>query len=317
MTRDVGRAAVWAASRSASAGGALSQCQWVAGNAEHAADVLNAADGAQLIVHAVNPPGYRRWRELALPMLAHSIDAARHNGARLVLPGNVYNFDPRLTPVIDEHSPQQPVSRKGQVRVEMEQMLQDASHAGVRSLVLRAGDFIGPYGPSSWLSVVMVKPGKPLRRFVDPSVPGVGHAWAYLPDLAETLARLADIEGTLDDAACFHFAGHWLPQGTELAAAVRAASGQPKLPVGRPPWTLMRLAAPFVTVLAEVQEMRYLWQQPLQLDNRKLLATLGEEPHTPLLDAMRVSLQGLGCVPFGLATSPANQPSVETASVRR
>jgi nucleoside-diphosphate-sugar epimerase len=298
MSRDVARATSWAASRGAD----WAQVSWIEGDAERAADVVNAADGVQLIVHAVNPPGYRRWRELALPMLANSIDAARHGGARLVLPGNVYNFNPRLTPLIDERSPQQPVSRKGQVRVEMERMLHHASHVGVRSLVLRAGDFIGGHGPSSWLSVTMVKPGKPLRRFVDPSVPGVGHAWAYLPDLAETLARLAGIETSLGDTECFHFAGHWLPQGTELASTVRAVAGQAMLPVHRPPWGAIKLAAPFVPVLAEVLEMRYLWQQALQLDNRKLLATLGKEPHTSLEDVMRASLQGLACLPSDAAT---------------
>jgi len=43
-------------------------------------------------------------------------------------------------------------------------------------------------------------------------------------------------------------------------------------------------------------EMRYLWQVPVQLDNRKLLSVLGEEPHTELDDAVRVSLRQLACI---------------------
>ena len=34
--------------------------------------------------------------------------------------------------------------------------------------------------------------------------------------------------------------------------------------------------------LRELLEMRYLWEQPLRLDNARLLDTLGAEPHTPL-----------------------------------
>lgn len=315
LARDPVRANALAAAWSRTQDPVWAQVQWPRGDAMRAEDVRAAAQGTQLIVHAVNPPGYRRWRELALPMLAHSIAAARHSGARLVLPGNVYNFDPSEHPVIDEASPQHPVSRKGQVRVEMEQMLAAASRDGVRSLVLRAGDFLGGHGPSSWLASAMVKPGRPPRRLVDPSLPGVGHAWAYLPDLAETLARLADIEATLPAFECFHFAGHWLPRGDELAEAVRAASGRPDLPVSRPPWWLMRLASPFVPLLAEVLEMRYLWQRPLQLDNRKLLAALGDEPHTPLVEAVRQSLQGLGCLNTPLAMpSPAQGVRRTTSS---
>lgn len=66
--------------------------QWVQGDAMNAADVRKAAEGADLIVHAVNPPGYRDWEKLVLPMLDNTIVAARAVGARILLPGNVYNF---------------------------------------------------------------------------------------------------------------------------------------------------------------------------------------------------------------------------------
>ena len=42
---------------------------WVGGDALNRRDVLDAAEGCSVIVHAVNPPGYRRWSELVLPML--------------------------------------------------------------------------------------------------------------------------------------------------------------------------------------------------------------------------------------------------------
>ena len=49
--------------------------EWTQGDAMSAADVAAAARGARLIVHAVNPPGYRNWRGLAIPMLANTIAA--------------------------------------------------------------------------------------------------------------------------------------------------------------------------------------------------------------------------------------------------
>jgi hypothetical protein len=44
-------------------------------------------------------------------------------------------------------------------------------------------------------------------------------------------------------------------------------------------------------------ELRYLWRVPLRLDNRKLESLIGPEPHTPLDEAVRQSLAGLGCLP--------------------
>ena len=43
--------------------------------------------GCNAIVHAVNPPGYRNWEHLVLPMLRNTIDAAERTGALIVLPG--------------------------------------------------------------------------------------------------------------------------------------------------------------------------------------------------------------------------------------
>jgi len=110
---------------------------WAAGDAMNGADVIHAAAGTSVIVHAVNPPGYRQWDRLVLPMIDNSIAAARAaGGARIVLPGTVYNFDPATTPVVGEDSEQMPRSRKGRVRVEMEARLEAAARSGVPNLTL-------------------------------------------------------------------------------------------------------------------------------------------------------------------------------------
>jgi nucleoside-diphosphate-sugar epimerase len=264
--------------------------QWLQGNASDAANVIDAASGASLIFHGVNPPGYRNWRGLGIPMLANSIAAAKSVDARLIFPCNVYNFGSDAWPVLHENSQQTPITAKGAVRVEMERMLEAATADGVRSLVLRAGDFFGPHARSSWLSGAMVKPGRPVKAMIYPGDPQVGHAWAYLPDVAETVAQLAELEATLPDFDVLNFGGHWVDPGIEMAHAVGRAVGDSSLPIRPLPWTLLRLAAPFNTFYREMIEMRYLWRVPVCLDNSKLVALTGKEPHTPLGEAVRKSL---------------------------
>lgn len=76
--------------------------------------VLAAAQGCAVIVHAVNPPGYRNWSKLVLPMVDNTIAAAQAQGATIVLPGTVYNFGPDTFPVLREASPQnQPANAQG------------------------------------------------------------------------------------------------------------------------------------------------------------------------------------------------------------
>src|SRR5450830_1614377 len=289
----------------------MNSYRWIQGDAMQRADVVAAARDADLIVHAVNPPGYQRWAELVLPMMDNSIAAARDAGARIVLPGTIYNYGPDARPLLHEDSPQRPLTRKGAIRVEMEQRLQIAAGQGVRSLIVRAGDFFGPQAGSNWMSQALIKPGKQPASITYPGKTGIGHQWTYLPDLAETMMRLIERETALDAFASFHMDGHWDPDGTRMIAAIRRAVGNAALPVRSFPWWLLTPASPFVPVFREMREMRYLWQQPVRMDNARLRALLGSEPHTPLDEAVRATLEGLGCLP---PTRPQEMPPATPAA---
>jgi len=267
--------------------------EWVAGDALDGASVAAAARGASVIVHGANPPGYRNWKGLVLPMLDNTIAAARAVGARIVLPGTVYNFGPDVLPRVSETAGQRPLTRKGAIRVEMERRLRDS---GVPTLVLRAGDFFGPRAKNNWFSQGIVTPGRPVRWLTYPAKAGVGHAWAYLPDVARTIAMLLERSSDLEPFAVFHFRGHWFERGIALAESARRVAGAPRARILPFPWLLVYLLAPFVETFREMIEMRWLWKKPLELANEKLVKFLGEEPHTPLDVALEDTLRGLGCL---------------------
>ena len=273
---------------------------WLRGDAMNAADVENAAGGCAVIVHAVNPPGYRRWAELVVPMLDNTIAAARSVGATVVLPGTVYNYGPDAMPVLTEASPQRPITRKGAIRVEMERRLLVGSETGVRVLIVRAGDFFGPKAANNWFSQGLVKPGRPVQKVSYPGRRGVGHEWAYLPDVARTMLELLERRASLPRFATFHMRGHWDADGSLMAGTIQRVVARrtgitPRVTAF--PWWLLALASPFVTTFREMREMRYLWREPVRMDNARLVAALGEEPCTPLEDAIEATLTGLGCLP--------------------
>jgi nucleoside-diphosphate-sugar epimerase len=273
---------------------------WVGGDAMSRDDVLRAARGCSVIVHAVNPPGYRRWAELVLPMLDNTIAAAIAQRATIVLPGTVYNYGPDAFPLLTEDAPQNPTTRKGAIRVEMERRLRAATQQGARVIIVRAGDFFGSRTTgNSWFSQGMVKPGQPVRVVNLPAAPGVGHPWAYVPDAARTMVELLARRESLEAFANFHLAGHWDSDGTEIAAAIQRAVERRGGPVPKTrafQWWVVRLASPFVTTLRELLEMRYLWRRTMRLDNARLVAVLGREPHTPLDEAVEAALVRLGCL---------------------
>jgi nucleoside-diphosphate-sugar epimerase len=274
--------------------GQLAGVTYLKGDALDRAAVVAAAHGASIIVHAVNPPGYRGWKQLVLPMLDNTLAAARASGARILLPGTIYNYDPAAQAVIDETTLQRAFTRKGKIRIEMEARLEAAAVSGVRSLILRAGDYFGPRSTgNSWFASGLVTPGKPVKTILYPGDKGVGHAWAYLPDVGETFARLADREAELPAFARFHFEGVWDADGTTLVRAIARAAGQQRPNVRRLPWALLPVAGLFSETMRELAEMKPFWRHPVRLDNTRLTAFLGEEPRTPLDTAVRATMRGL------------------------
>ncbi|OAN62243.1 NAD-dependent epimerase/dehydratase family protein [Sphingomonas sp. TDK1] len=273
----------------------LEGCIQVLGDALDREAVLAAAQGAEVIVHAVNPPGYRNWAGLVLPMIDNTIRAAEAVGARILLPGTVYNYGPDAFPAIEEDAPQHPETRKGALRVVLEDRLRAAAERGTaKVLIVRAGDYFGPGAANNWFGQAMVTAGARPRVIRTPGKRGVGHQWAYLPDVAETMARLLDATH-LSAFARFHMDGQWDADGRQMAEAIARALGDPAVAIRPLPWWQLRLAALAMTTPRELMEMRYLWRQPIRLINTRLVQTLGAEPHTPLAQAVTATLTGLGC----------------------
>jgi nucleoside-diphosphate-sugar epimerase len=260
---------------------------------DHAA-VGEAARGADVVLHALNPP-YTEWSKLALPLAYSAITAAETAGATLIFPGNLYNYGKGLPAVIDETTPMHPSSRKGRLRVVIEDRMEEAAERGLRSIILRAGDFYGG-GDGSWLDLVIAKEiGR--GRLTYPGPIELVHEWAYLPDLAAATVRLAEARATLGAFESFGFPGHAV-SGREFTAAIARASGR-GLQVKRMSWWLIHLLAPVVPISRELSEMAYLWNEPHRIDGHKLAAAIGNVPHTPLDVAVARALEELGALERG------------------
>jgi nucleoside-diphosphate-sugar epimerase len=209
----------------------LAGIEWVKGDAMEPASVIAAAEGCALIFHGANPPQYRNWEGQVIRMLDSTIAAAKAHGARIAFPGTVYNFGPDAGALVDERAPQNPLTEKGRLRVLMERRLEAAASDGLRVIVVRAGDFFGPFTTSnSWFSNVFAAPGRPVRLMMRPGPARVGHSWAYLPDMAEAIVRLAERADDFAPFEVFHFGGHWTDLAADIPEAIRRVVGR-KIPI--------------------------------------------------------------------------------------
>ncbi|RPH63932.1 MAG: epimerase [Burkholderiales bacterium] len=264
------------------------------------------AAGVRSVVYAVNPP-YTRWSTEALPAARLGMDLARRLDATFMLPGNVYNFGEQMPAMLEEDTPQLATTGKGRIRCEMEADLDARAAQGLRSVVVRAGDFYGGAGTGSWFDLAIVRS---LRsgKLVYPGPMNVRHAWAYLPDLAGAFVAVAQAEshrasgGSAAGRAAarrLHFHGHTLT-GAELLDAVERAAASlgiaapGRLRRGSMPWGLIRAGGLIVPMWRELAEMAYLWRVPHALSGNRLERAIGPMPVTPVETAVRDALVALG-----------------------
>jgi len=243
-------------------------------------DLTTAAADVDVIVNGWNPP-YPDW-ERELPGLTDRvIAAAKASGATVIVPGNVYVFGTGAPDRFAEDTPHGARNRLGRVRVRMEAAYRES---GVRTIILRAGDFLDTEASGNWFDKVMTASlGKGV--FTYPGDAQADHAWAWLPDVARAAVRLAERR---DDLAAFEdvpFPGYTL-SGREMAEALGRATGR-EVRLKRMNWLPLRLAAPFWPMGRGLLEMRYLWSKPHHLDGAKFARLCPGFEATPVEEALR------------------------------
>ncbi|KEJ89848.1 NmrA family NAD(P)-binding protein [Sulfitobacter donghicola] len=255
---------------------------YVACDVAVARQVVEAAMGVDVIVHAVHPP-YPKWAEIMPVHTANVITAGLASGATVMIPGNVYSFGKDTNEVLREDAAPCPSTRKGVIRVAMEQAFAKAAEKGLQTIILRGGDYIERRQTGNWFdSHITNKVHKGI--FTYPGKMDVVHAWAYLPDMARAMAGLAAIRSQFPRFSSYGFEGYSLT-GEQLMAAVAKASGR-QLKLKYLPWPILRALALVSPLLREVCEMRYLWDTPHRIDGEPLRKVLPDFEPTSLLVAM-------------------------------
>ncbi|WP_138467712.1 epimerase [Poseidonocella sp. HB161398] len=241
-------------------------------------DPARAAEGAGLIVNAMNPPDYHDWAGEIPKITALAMAAARASGARVLIPGNVYVYG-RAPGPWSAATPHAPCSRKGRIRAEMEAAWR---RSRLPVTILRAGDFLDGTEPALMTGKVVLK-GLARGRITALGPADVPRAHAYLPDFARAAVALADRDD-LPVFADIPFPGHCFSV-SDLAAEIARQTGR-ELRIVRFPWWSLRLAAPVWELARELGEMRYLFAHPHSLDGTALAEWLPGFVPTPFAEVV-------------------------------
>ncbi|RYH10610.1 epimerase [Tropicimonas sp. IMCC6043] len=244
----------------------------------------DAARDAEVIVHGWHPP-YHRWANEVPALTNKLIAAARQNDALVIVPGNVYPYGADAPERLTAETPHAARNPLGRIRAGMNAAFRES---GVRTLILRAGDFIDTAPSGNWFDRILAS-GLRQGRFSYPGPMDRIHTWAYLPDMARAAVMLAERADRLDLFTDLPFPGYGLT-GTEMHAALERVAGRP-LQVRRMGWLPLRAIAMFLPTWRGLVEMRYLWSKPHFLDGAAFRDVLPEFEPTPLETALASAIR--------------------------
>lgn len=258
-------------------------------NPDEPESVRAAARGVDTLIYLVGVP-YDHF-ELHPTTMRKTLDGAIAEGVRrILLIGTVYPFGTPITPKVTEEHPRNPVTFKGKMRKQQEDLLLEADAAGkIEGVILRLPDFYGPGVEASFLDGVFkaaVKGGT--ADMVGPI--DTPHEFVFVPDVgpvALDLAAKREARGRW-----WNLAGAGVTTQREMAKIAFAATGK-EMKVRVAGKTMLRVIGLFNPFMRELVEMHYLQTTPVLMDDSALVKLLGDVKKTPYAEGVKECIRYL------------------------
>lgn len=258
------------------------------GDAFSPEDIVQAADGADVIFHSANIP-YHEMESRLLPLGEAVMEAAERLGAKVVVVDGIYPYGRRTTDKATEEHPKRPHTRKGKVRLAYEELIFSPRWRRAQPLIVRLPDYYGSSAQASYLSVTMeaIAAGKPTAFIGNMDIP---REYVYLPDAAHMIVEIAGRDESYRQN--WHIPGPGVISGRDLVRIAQQASGKRKavVPLGRAGLSVIGLFNP---VMKEVVEMLYLTEEPFVLSGEKYERAIGPISWTPHEQAIAETIRSL------------------------
>jgi nucleoside-diphosphate-sugar epimerase len=264
--------AVKALSRTLPDTNAVPGVEYAAVDAEHAEQLVAATtDVDVLYVTLAIPYGTAAWQQSWPVVMRNVIAAAKANGCKITFLDNVYMYG-LVDGAMTEASPIAPVSKKGEVRAQVADMLLAAMQDGVVATIGRSADF---YGPDTRMS----------NRFFEGAAregiatwmgsPDVLRTWSYTLDNAKALAILGN--DARADQKVWHMPAAPAMDGHAFIALASEVLGKPLQTVLVPEPTDAGRAA-FAQQMPELADMLYQYENDYIFDTTAFQQTFGMAP---------------------------------------
>ncbi|MCA1319124.1 SDR family NAD(P)-dependent oxidoreductase [Bacillus tianshenii] len=254
------------------------------GDAENAKQLIEAAQGCDVIFHALNIP-YSQWKEKLLPIVKNILKAAEMSGAKLAVVDNIYAYGKSSAKLITEDKAKRPHTKKGKIRLEMEQLI---FNSDVPAFIAHFPDFYGPNATNTYMHYTLNQiVWKNKAGYVGPKT--IAREFLLTTDGAKAMVTLA-----LHPKA---YGQNWnIPAnrtitGNELELLIKNELGEKKslYSISKPMFAFFSLFAG--KDMREGLEMQYIANEATILSGSKYENEIGPLPRTPYEEGLRETIQ--------------------------
>lgn len=245
--------------------------------------LANAVQGATHIYQAAQPE-YHEWVTKFVPFQTNILNAVAKVGAKMIVVDNLYMYADTNGKPINEKTPIQPHTRKGQARAQAAQVILDAHRAGrVQAVIGRASNFFGAGALNSTHGERMFGfaiRGKAADLYGNINLP---HSATFVNDFGKALVVLGENENAFGRAWIVPTAEPVTQR--EFVEMIFTELGQP--PKMRSVNKLMlSMFGLFVPPAKEMVEMMYEFEKPYIVNSDDFEKTFGMAP-TPLRESIK------------------------------
>ena len=259
----------------------------IEGDVSKPTDLKQAFESIEIVYYCVNIP-YNLWDKKALQLLKNCVDAAIEHKTKIVFPGNVYVYGHAKYNPVDEKHPHAAHTKKGQIRMEMEEMLALArKDDGLDYSIVRMPDFYGPFvinGFSEQLFINAIK-GKAMRWV---GKLDIDQELIYIEDGGEAMVTAA--LSNKSNGEVFNIPGINITTPRKFLQEIVNQSERKSKFNTMDSDMIFKVFGLFNPVVKELVEMMYLKREKLILNGQKYIGALGPIPTTSYSEGIRKTL---------------------------
>lgn len=245
-------------------------------------EVLEAANGVDVIFHAVSFP-YQDWDKKHPLCMEILVRVAKIQQAKIALVDNIYAYGRQSKAEVNEDAKKEPHTKKGKIRLAMEQTLK---RNNVPYLIVHLPDLYGPNAESTLLHETLknVIQNKAANFVGDLKV---AREFIYTFDGAQAVVELASRKDTYNQ--CWNIPSAHPITGEEIIEILRKELGYKKSIriVSKKMIFFLGMFQPF---MREMVEMMYLTEDPVILSGKKYEAKIGNLPRTTYREGIKKTI---------------------------